>query len=205
MPINLFVDLFRGGFNFFLAILLVCCTYELDAQEIQFVRDRRLQATPESDRFWNSASQVSYPLAIGTPLVQLGLGYRMKNKTWIQEGWQSVAGVALSAAMGYTMKETIRRNRPFIQDPTLQPYQQETGYSCPSGTTTMAFTWATHLSLSVPKWYVAVPAYAVASGIGYSRIALGAHYPTDVLAGAALGTGSAFVSRWLTQKIRFSK
>jgi undecaprenyl-diphosphatase len=47
---------------------------------------------------------------------------------------------------------------------------------------------------------VVVPAYAWAAGVGYSRMYLGQHYPTDVLAGAAIGIGSAYLSNWLNKK-----
>ena len=204
MPLNLFVVLSQQKAVLIWGCFLVFFIQNVMAQETRFVLDRRLHATAPRDQFWYTASQASYPLAIGTPLVQLGLGYGSKNKEWVKEGWQSLAGVALSAGMGFALKETIQRERPFLTDPTIIPYKIESGYSFPSGSTTLAFTWATQLSLSVPKWYVVVPAYAIAGGIGYSRIALGAHYPTDVVAGAALGTGSAFLSRWLTKKIRYT-
>jgi membrane-associated phospholipid phosphatase len=51
--------------------------------------------------------------------------------------------------------------------------------------------------LTKPKWYVAVPAYMYACGIGYSRMHLGAHYPTDILGGAVVGTASAFASYYI--------
>ncbi|GAB2971723.1 hypothetical protein GCM10027049_01640 [Mucilaginibacter puniceus] len=68
----------------------------------------------------------------------------------------------------------------------------------------MAFATATSLSLSFPKWYVIIPSYTYAAAIGYSRMYLGVHYPTDVLAGALLGTGTAFLT-WKLQKILFKK
>ncbi|HMX78072.1 MAG TPA: phosphatase PAP2 family protein, partial [Chitinophagaceae bacterium] len=62
-----------------------------------------------------------------------------------------------------------------------------------------AFATATSLTLITKKWYVAVPAYSWASLVGYSRMYLGVHYPADVLGGALLGTGSAFLSYKINQ------
>ena len=48
------------------------------------------------------------------------------------------------------------------------------------------------------------PAYLWAGAIGYSRMQLGMHYPSDVLAGAVIGAGSAFIAykgqQWLLKR-----
>jgi membrane-associated phospholipid phosphatase len=63
---------------------------------------------------------------------------------------------------------------------------------------------STSLSVAYPKWYVIAPAYTWAAGVAYSRLALGAHYPSDVLAGAIIGSGSAWLNiklnQWLNKK-----
>ena len=77
----------------------------------------------------------------------------------------------------------------------------ETEESFPSGHATLAFATATTLALEYKKWYVVVPAYLWAAGSGFSRLYLGEHYTTDVIGGAVIGTGSAFISHWITHKI----
>ena len=61
-------------------------------------------------------------------------------------------------------------------------------FSLPSGHTAAAFVMATSICIIYPQWLYF--AYSWALAIGLSRIALGVHYPLDILAGAALGSGS---------------
>lgn len=60
-------------------------------------------------------------------------------------------------------------------------------WSFPSNHTVIAFALAAACALLVVR--TAVPVFAVAAVMGFSRIAEGVHYPHDVLAGAALGVG----------------
>jgi membrane-associated phospholipid phosphatase len=63
--------------------------------------------------------------------------------------------------------------------------------SFPSGHTTTSFACATVLAFLVPR---AAPfAYVLAAAIGYSRLYVGVHWPTDVVAGAALGVATALL------------
>ena len=84
-----------------------------------------------------------------------------------------------------------------------------TSSSMPSGHTSLAFATATTLTLSYPKWYVIAPSYFWACSVGYSRMNLGVHYPSDVAAGALLGAGSAYITHlvngWLRQKTNNKK
>jgi membrane-associated phospholipid phosphatase len=74
------------------------------------------------------------------------------------------------------LKYTVQRERPDGSD----------NLSFPSGHSSAAFTLATVASQHY-GWKIGVPAYLLASGIGYSRIEKDKHYLSDVLAGAALG------------------
>lgn len=58
----------------------------------------------------------------------------------------------------------------------------------PSGHTALAFAFATVLTLATRRWMVGAAAVLLACLIAISRVYLGHHYPSDVLAGAVLGS-----------------
>jgi undecaprenyl-diphosphatase len=84
------------------------------------------------------------------------------------------------------LKRVFVRERPFITHSTIDlamaPLDR---YSFPSGHTLHAVSFAWQLTAHFPElgWFVVPLAALIAS----SRVVLGLHYPTDVLAGAALG------------------
>ena len=151
---------------------------------------------------WKGVSKSVYPLSLASPAALLATGFIKKDKALQQKGWEAVGSLVINTAITQGMKYTINRQMPFEKYPALvYPYEFDDSPSFPSGHTSTAFATATTLTLEFKKWYVAVPAYAWAAGVGYSRMYLGEHYPTDVIAGAAVGAGSAFLSHWLTKKI----
>jgi len=100
------------------------------------------------------------------------------------------------------LKVTFNRERPGDQYPDLVfPSSPTHGKSFPSGHTSLAFNTAAELTIQYPKWYIAAPAYLWAGSVGYSRLYLGKHYPSDVLGGAATGIGTAYLSAWLNHKL----
>lgn len=107
-----------------------------------------------------------------------------------------VIGFALELPIYWVLKNTLRRQRPYQRNRRFKAIiiAHDT-FSFPSGHTTAAFMFAGLCSVLMPTWIPIV--YAWAAAIGLSRIALGVHYPGDVLAGALLGTGLA----WLTLMI----
>lgn len=109
----------------------------------------------------------------------------------------AVASAALAVAAGIVLflflKKRIGRKRPCAIEPhcwsTLLPPDQ---FSFPSGHTITAFA----VSLSLIRFYPALAAGLLfcAGSIAVSRILLGMHYLSDVLAGAMLGASLGFLS-----------
>ena len=154
-----------------------------------------------SSSYWQKTSSSKNVVSVGVPAIQLIVGYVKKDKQLQRQGWETVGGLAINTLVTQGLKYTINRERPYDKYPLLiYPYEIERSKSFPSGHTSTAFSVATSLALQYKKWYVVVPAYAWASSVGYSRLYLGEHYPTDVLAGAAIGAGSAWLSHYIKKK-----
>lgn len=144
----------------------------------------------------------SYPIGVATPLSLLAAGYIKKDKQLQHKGWEAFGSLAIAAVVTEGLKVTINRDRPYIKYPNkIFSNSTENDRSFPSGHASVAFATATTLTLEFKKWYVAVPAYAWAAGVSYSRLYLGEHYPTDIIGSAVVGCGSAVLSHWLSKKI----
>ena len=92
----------------------------------------------------------------------------------------------------------VCRIRPCDVNQTVQLIiARPADYSFPSGHTGAAFAVASVMFLGMPH-SIGVPALIVASLIGFSRIYLGVHFPTDVLGGVVIGCAAGFVAWKLT-------
>lgn len=109
------------------------------------------------------------------------------------------AGLAMglgAVAVNVIIKPLVLRPRPYITMDDLEPLMKEMKdpHSFPSGHTQAAFALAVSMCLVLRKKLVSVLALAFAVVMGFSRLYVGAHYPSDVLAGALIGTGVAFAA-----------
>jgi len=142
------------------------------------------------------------PVSIGMPFVQLSVGALSKDSVSAWQGIESLSTQALNGILTSGLKYLISRPRPFVTYPDdIHKYGKAGSYSFPSGHTSMAFAAATSISLQYPKWYVIVPAYAWSSTVAFSRMYLGVHYPSDVLGGMILGSGTAVLTHYGTRFI----
>src|SRR5512146_1053219 len=99
--------------------------------------------------------------------------------------------LAVGAVITEVLKEAVGRARPY-QGPAVTGFKPFSGRaSMPSGHTMAAFALATSLSDEIHRGWATAGLYTLAVGTGASRIVNNAHWFSDVVAGAIIGTTSA--------------
>jgi undecaprenyl-diphosphatase len=119
----------------------------------------------------------------GAVWLVLGAGGTLLDGSRRAEWARATAGVGCCYLFSSSIKWAIGRRRPVIEG-LPQLMRTPTGLSFPSSHATSSFAAARAYGRLVPRG----PLLAGAAGMALSRVYLGVHYPSDVAAGAALGT-----------------
>jgi membrane-associated phospholipid phosphatase len=117
----------------------------------------------------------STPFQLGASIAAYGIGRALGRSCVAQVGADLIQAQLMAEGLTFMFKEATRRSRP-----------EGTGFSFPSGHTTVTFASATVLQRHF-GWKVGLPAYAVASYVAASRVEMKKHYLSDVTFGAVLG------------------
>lgn len=139
-------------------------------------------ATPCAARAegWDTAGDIGRNVLVGA-----ALGIPVIKGDW-QGSLQAGGSILVGSGITYGLKRIIPSERPDGSD----------SRSFPSGHATTAFAAAATLDNRY-GWKVGIPAFAVATFVGASRLTARKHRWYDVVAGAAIGTGSGLL---LTRK-----
>lgn len=180
---------------------LVFCN-QANAQNWDINLLKQINPSNPNSSGWKNISSSAEPICVAAPIGMFAVSLINHDQNLKKNSFKLAESLVVTAAIAEVMKVTINRDRPFVTYPLdVFPNQiNETGKSMPSGHTAFAFTTATSIYLAYPKWYVALPAFTWATAVGYSRMYLGQHYPSDVLVGAIVGSGSACLTNWLNKK-----
>lgn len=124
------------------------------------------------------------------------------------------AGLLALVAMGICylcndmlIKGLVARPRPFVTVPELWPMVDPPGsWSFPSGHTCSSFAAAGIWCRTLDRGWMKVSAVILAALMGFSRLFVGVHYPSDVLVGMCVGIlGSQIIywayGRWMRRKM----
>ncbi len=178
-------------FNLTLIVLLQLVQHlaQIDIGILKAIYENR---NPALDSTFIVITNSAGALAFGIPLVMLLISWLKKNKDLRRTALMILIPVAISAIVANILKYTIDLPRPYTVYPFIHKLSYGGSPTFPSGHTTDAFAFATAVALLFRKWKIIVPAFTWALLIGYSRMCLGVHFPSDVLAGAVLGTICAY-------------
>jgi membrane-associated phospholipid phosphatase len=110
---------------------------------------------------------------------------------WRRAAARGIVSVALASGTANGLaKLSVRRRRPPLGDVPLgrRVYRAPVTTSFPSGHAASAVAFTVAVARQAPE--LAVPVGVVGAAVAWSRVWTGAHYPADVVAGAALGAAA---------------
>lgn len=169
--------------------------------DISILRSINSPETLPSDDFFRFVSNSEIYVALGIPSAMAATGLIKDDKELLRNACVIFGSAAIASGITIIFKYSVNRDRPYVTYPDITKKANVGSPSFPSGHTSSAFSTATSLSLVYPKWYIIVPTYTWAGTVAYSRMHLGVHYPSDVLAGAIIGAGSAWLSYAVNKKL----
>lgn len=189
-----------------LIVVLLFTTVALQAQskiaqaDFSILQSLEARRTPGVTKLMRVISDANMFVNIGVPAGLAIAGAARHDEEMQQNALYVASSTATTIVVTFVMKKLIRRPRPFNKHLNFTAVYQPPQFSFPSGHTSSAFSNATALSMAYSKWYIITPSMLWASSVGYSRMYLGVHYPTDVAAGAALGASAAWGLQFIRDK-----
>lgn len=142
------------------------------------------QVVPEETEYHRSASQQG--VKISTDVLLVAMPVATLAGVIIEKDWKGLVQGAYTAAatVGATMilKYSVKEWRP----------DHSNRHSFPSGHTSTTFATAAFVQRRY-GWKFGAPAYALATYVGWGRVFAKKHHWWDVVAGAAIGAGSAYI------------
>lgn len=152
--------------------------------------------------FQQQISNSAYWLPAAIVVGELGYGLADGDDLSKRYAVETGVTVGIGQLMSIGLKHLFNRPRPYMSYPDrIHPINYGTGPSFPSGHTTLAFSTAASVALTRKQWTLTLPISLWAGSVGYSRMYLGRHFPTDVLGGIAVGVVSGILGHWVTGRL----
>jgi hypothetical protein len=164
--------------------------------------------TSRSESFAKAVTPFGQEYAIAFTVATLGTGLVFKNAEIRDTGRDALEAELIAAGIVTpVLKKVFGRERP-IEGSDGDEYQAFASgdNSFPSGHATMAFALASVLSARSKGWIVPVISYSLAGSVAFARVHDRAHFASDVMAGALIGTlvGRSVVHRHMPEEGKIS-
>jgi len=155
-----------------------------DTDWLRLINTQRITAL---DNFFRVITDSAPWLAFVVPALLMIYYFAVGNRPKAFMTLAAEASVGIAALISTILKFWIDRPRPFATLDFIEKLSTGGSPSFPSGHTTDAFALAIVLTLLIRRWWIALPAFIWAALVGYSRMHLGVHYPSDVAVGILIG------------------
>jgi membrane-associated phospholipid phosphatase len=171
------------------------------AMEYQWIVDVQGRQTPTSISFFQNVTDYISFISLGIPAIFLFTGLIKKKSDLTRKGLLVLLCIGLSGLLSYAVKRTTHIQRPYEVDSRISKWSGGTNNSFPSGHTTEATTavlgfycvlFRTRLSLFLAGSWALL--------IMFTRIVLGVHSFTDILAGIVIGSMGFILMQTIFQK-----
>ncbi len=137
----------------------------------------------------------------GTLWIVLTVLFLVLNKTRRVGLTSAVALIITFLTVNLGIKNAVARTRPYeVIDGLINLVEKQHDFSFPSGHSAHAFAVGVVILIMMPKKF-GVPIFIISILMAYSRLYIGVHYPSDVIAGALIGTIIAFLSIFIVNKL----
>ena len=173
--------------------------YGLDAAALEYLNGSRIT---HLDFLLQLVTLTAYGLGALVPVGLYAAGH-LKRLVWFKlRAFQFAGAMGLNVLLVATLKYAVDRPRPFVAGHAVVQLAEAASPSFPSGHTAFAFTAAVALILMFPHRWLRLLVLAWALLVAYSRLALGVHYPSDVLASVLIGSASAVLAGYAFRQHR---
>ena len=190
---------------FLLFFILLQCQAFAQNLDINLLKSINGRETTLKDNYLELNASSVTALSVGVPAGIAIAGFIKHDKQLKHDALYIGVAYVMSAITTQSVKKIFARKRPFDKYSFIVKRDDEGGgFSFPSGHTSDAFCTATSIALRYRKWYFVAPAYLFAGSVAWARMYQGVHYPSDVLVGALVGTGSAWlgckIQKWMDRR-----